>query len=127
MSTWSQAQIMCVHSGEGKTMAVTVILQQRVPNLGEAGEVKQVAPGYFRNYRLPRGLAVEASKANMKNLQANASHHAAQLARAKQHSSALAQQIDSTTIKIPVRLGEQGRIYGSVTNKDIADALAGEA
>jgi large subunit ribosomal protein L9 len=108
-------------------MAVTVILRQHVPNLGEAGEVKQVAPGYFRNYLLPRGLAVEASKANLKNLQANTSHKEARLAKAKQQSSALAQQIDSTSISIPVRLGEQGRIYGSVTNKDISDALVSEA
>jgi large subunit ribosomal protein L9 len=108
-------------------MAVTVILRQHVPNLGDPGDVKQVAPGYFRNYLLPRGLAVEASKANLKNLQVNASHKEARLTKAKQQSSALAQQIDSTTITIPVRLGEQGRIYGSVTNKDIADALSSEA
>lgn len=108
-------------------MAMKVILRQDVPNLGSAGDVKQVAPGYFRNYLLPRGLAVEASKGNLRALQARSTTHTAKSVRAKQQFSALARQIEEISITIPVRLGEQGRIYGSVTNKDIAEALAQQA
>src|SRR5947209_2839458 len=103
---------------------VKVILQQDVPNLGNTGEVKQVAPGYFRNFLLPRGLAVEASKGQMRALNAVSDAQAGQKARARAQAGALAEQISSTTIRIPVRVGEQGRIYGSVTNKDIAEGLA---
>ena len=108
-------------------MAVKVILQQDIPNLGSAGEVKQVAPGYFRNYLMPRGLAVEATKGQMRALEANASARSKQVSRAREHTGALAERLASTTITIPVRLGEQGRIYGSVTNKDLAEALAQQA
>ena len=108
-------------------MAVKVILRKDVPNLGTAGEVKQVAPGYFRNYLMPRGLAVEASKGNLKALQATSSVRAGQMERARDQMSALAQQIEALQLRIPVRLGGQGRIYGSVTNKDIADALSEQA
>ncbi|HLJ68946.1 MAG TPA: 50S ribosomal protein L9 [Chloroflexota bacterium] len=108
-------------------MAVKVILKQSVPNLGEAGDVKQVAPGYFRNFLLPRGLAVEASASQLKALQNTASAAAGQMAKGKQRASELAGKIAEHTVRIPVRLGEQGRIYGSVTNKDIAEALAEQA
>lgn len=108
-------------------MAIKVILQQDVPSLGQAGDVKQVAPGYFRNYLLPRGLAVEASKAQMRSLQTSASTQAAQQARARERTDSRARHIQDITVTIPVRLGEQGRIYGSVTNKDIATALQEQA
>ena len=108
-------------------MAIKVILQQDVPNLGNAGEVKQVAPGYFRNFLLPRGLAVEASKGQMKALNASSSTRAAQVSRARRQAEAQAGNLQEVTLTIPVRLGEQGRIYGSVTNKDIAQALSEQA
>jgi large subunit ribosomal protein L9 len=108
-------------------MAVKVILRQDVPNLGSAGEVKQVAPGYFRNFLLPRGLAIEASKGNLRALQTHTTVRTDQAQRAQRHLSELAQQIEGVTLRIPVRLGGQGRIYGSVTNKDIADALQHQA
>lgn len=108
-------------------MAVKVILQQDVPNLGQAGEVKQVAPGYFRNFLLPRGLAVEASKGQMNALHANKQVSNTQSARARERSDSLARKIQDVTIKIPVRVGEQDRMHGSVTNKDIAEALSAQA
>lgn len=106
---------------------VKVILQQDVPNLGNAGDVKQVSPGYLRNYLLPRGLAVEASQSNMQSLQSNKKVREAQAGRARSSADALAQHLRELTITIPVKLGEQGRIYGSVTNKDISEALAQQA
>jgi large subunit ribosomal protein L9 len=108
-------------------MALKVILRQDVPNLGQAGEVRQVAPGYFRNFLLPRGLAVEASRSQLKSLESRSHQREGQLEKSKERVSAVAHQLTSVTVRIPVRLGEQGRIYGSVTNKDIAEALAEQA
>jgi large subunit ribosomal protein L9 len=108
-------------------MSVKVILQQDVPNVGHAGDVKQVASGYFRNYLQPRGLAVEASNANVSALNSNKRIRESQLSRAKENADALARHLQGVTIHIPVKLGEQGRIYGSVTNKDIAEALQQQA
>lgn len=106
---------------------IKVILQQDVPDLGKTGDVKQVAPGYFRNYLQPRGLAIEASKGQMSALNATAKTHAAKNARAQREADALARRIQDVTITIPVKQGEQGRIHGSVTNKDIAEQLATQA
>jgi large subunit ribosomal protein L9 len=108
-------------------MAIKVILKQDVPNLGQTGDVKQVTAGYFRNFLLPRGLAVEASESRLKSLQNVSSVRAGQLAKDKERTSIVAQQLTTVTVRIPVKLGEQGRIYGSVTNKDIAEALAAQA
>lgn len=108
-------------------MAVKVILQQDVPNLGQVGDVKQVAPGYFRNFLLPRGLAIEASKSQLNALQANQKVSTTQDARARERTDSLARRIQDVTIKIPVRVGEQDRMHGSVTNKDIAEALSAQA
>lgn len=108
-------------------MAVKVILRQDVPNLGQAGDIKQVAPGYFRNFLAPRGLAVEASRSQLKQLENVKSAHAGQAAKVKARSSEQANQLAGITLRIPVRLGEQGRIFGSVTNRDIAEALSQQA
>lgn len=108
-------------------MAIKVILRQDVPNLGHTGEVKQVAPGYFRNFLLPRGLAVEATAGQLKQLDTHSSVKAGAIDKARQRSSAVADQLSSITLRIPVKLGEQGRLYGSVTNKDIAEALSEQA
>src|SRR5947209_2855855 len=108
-------------------MAVKIILRQNVPNLGQAGEVKQVAPGYFRNYLLPRGLAVQASEVRLNSLNADTTADGKRLEKGKAKSGELAHQLSEVTLRIPVRMGEQGRIHGSVTNKDLAEALAQQA
>jgi len=108
-------------------MAIKVILKQDVPSLGHAGDVKQVNAGYFRNFLLPRGLAVEASQGNVNALHSTKSVREAQAGRAREQSNAAARHLETITVTIPVRLGEQGRIHGSVTNKDIAEALGQQA
>lgn len=108
-------------------MAIKVILRQDVPNLGQTGDVKQVTPGYFRNFLLPRGLAVEATRGQLRALEAHATVRAGQAGKSKAKSNEVADQLGELTLRIPVRLGEQGRIFGSVTNKDIAEALAAQA
>ncbi len=108
-------------------MSVKVILRQSVPNLGEPGDVKEVAPGYFRNFLQPRGMAVEANRAQMSALNATSSAREGQLAKARQRTSGVAEQLQGVTLRIPVKVGEQGRIYGSVTNRDLAEALKSQA
>lgn len=103
---------------------IKVILKQDVASLGSSGDVKQVAPGYFRNFLQPRGLAVEATKGQIRALEASSTTRVAQSARVKEHANGLARQLEATTLQIPVRMGEQGRIHGSVTSKDIADQLS---
>ncbi|GAC1399195.1 MAG: 50S ribosomal protein L9 [Chloroflexota bacterium] len=105
-------------------MALKVILRQDVPNLGQNGEIKQVTPGYFRNFLQPRGLAVEATKGHLKQLEQKSTVRAGLTNKAQERSAAIAGEIAAITVRIPVKLGEQGRLYGSVTNKDIAEALA---
>lgn len=108
-------------------MTVKIILRQSVPNLGEPGDVKDVAPGYFRNFLQPRGLAVEASKGQIAALNATSSAREGQLARARERARGVADRLGDVTLRIPVKVGEQGRIYGSVTNRDLAEALKTQA
>lgn len=104
-------------------MAVKVILKQDVPNVGSAGDIKQVASGYFRNFLSPRGLAVEATKGQLRALEASSHAREGQVNKAREQTGLLAERIGSTPITLTVRVGEQGRTYGSVTNKDLAEAL----
>lgn len=101
-----------------------VILLADVKPLGKRGEVKQVADGYARNFLLNKKLAVEATPQNLKNLaheqQKQADKAAAELAEAKR----LAAEIAKITVEIPVKAGEGGRLFGSVTNKEVAEAIS---
>lgn len=101
-----------------------VILLADVKALGRRGEVKQVADGYARNFLLNKKLALEATPQNLKNLaheqQKQADKAAADLAEARR----LAAEIAKMTVEIPVKAGEGGRLFGSVTNKEVAEAIS---
>ncbi len=99
-----------------------VILLEPVENLGDVGQVVQVRPGYARNYLLPRGLAVLATEGNLKALEAKIRAQAKRLAERKAEAERLKELLEALTLTIPVRAGES-KIYGSVTAKDIAEAL----
>lgn len=101
-----------------------VVLRKDVPSLGRAGEIKEVADGYGRNYLLPRGLAAPASKTAVKNVEAQQAAQARHRSHAEAEWRALAQRIGETPLVVHARVGEQGRLYGSVTGADIAEALA---
>lgn len=103
-----------------------VILKQEVANLGEAGDVVNVKPGYGRNYLIPRGLAMPASEGSLK--QAEHQQRLATAIRRQQLEAAqeLGQKITATSITIRREAGEDDRLFGSVTNRDIADELASE-
>ncbi len=100
-----------------------VILLQDVKNLGKKGDIVETAEGYGRNYLLPRKLAKEATTANLnqaKQEQATAKHRAAQ---AKDEAVVLGAQIEKVTLTMKVRVGENGKMFGSINSKDVAEAL----
>jgi large subunit ribosomal protein L9 len=100
-----------------------VILQEDVPNLGPIGTVVRVRDGYARNFLLPRGLALVANRRNVRALEHQQRVVAAKLDRQRKQGEALARQLASVTVTIKARAGEEGRLFGSVTNMDIERAL----
>lgn len=100
-----------------------VILRSDVPNLGAAGEPHDVSAGYFRNFLQPRGLAVEATSGLMKTQQVKVSHASVKESREVEQTRHLAGELGEVTLSFPVKIGDQGRMYGSITTKDIADEL----
>ena len=105
-------------------MAVQVILRDDVPNLGKIGEVVRVKPGYARNFLLPRGLAVEASPKNLRTLEHHKRVIAAKADREHKSAEASAQRLEGLAITVRARVGEEGRLFGSVTNMDVERLLA---
>jgi len=101
-----------------------VVLRKDVPNLGRAGDVKEVADGYGRNFLIPRGMAAVASKTAVENVEAHKAAESRQQARVSAERQAFAQQLNETQITVHAHAGEQGRLYGSVTSADIAEELS---
>lgn len=100
-----------------------VILLEDVEGLGTKGDLVEVADGYGRNYLVPRGLAEEATKGNIKSLE---QRRQALLRRAEQERAAAqaqAERINAATVTVLARAGEKGRLFGSVTTADIAEAV----
>lgn len=105
-------------------MAVEVILRDDVPNLGAIGEVVRVKPGYARNFLLPRGLAVEASSKNMRVLEHQKRLIAVKAERDRKAAEGHKAKIEGLQLTILARAGDEGRLFGSVTNLDIERSLA---
>lgn len=103
-----------------------VILKREVAGLGRPGDVKDVADGYAQNFLLPRGLAVEATAGEMKVLARARDAKRAKEDRAHADAEELAKRLSETTLMFRLKAGEQGKTFGSVTSKDIADALKKE-
>lgn len=103
-----------------------VLLVQDVPGLGKSGDVKEVAMGYARNYLLPRGLAVPATEGTVRSAQTQKQAKAEQAARRAQRMAALAERIGQMTLTFRAKAGPTGRLYGSVTPAEIAEALQRE-
>ncbi len=101
-----------------------LILREDVPNLGRGGELVEVKPGYGRNYLLPRGLAVPANPKNMREIEHQKTVAAAKAAKMKASAEALARRLADTPGELKRKVGEQDKLYGSVTALDIAEALA---
>lgn len=101
-----------------------VILRQRVENLGDAGEIVDVKPGYGRNYLIPQGLAYEASEANKRRLDAEHARAAAAEAATMSEAQQRARQIEGISLTFHARAGQEGKLFGSITSGDIAEKLA---
>ncbi len=100
-----------------------VILKEDIVNLGKIGEIVRVRDGYARNYLLPRGLVLEANKKNMKTFE----HHKKIVGDQKQkivrQAQSVGDQLNGVSLVIPMKVGEEGKLFGSVTNIHIEKAL----
>jgi large subunit ribosomal protein L9 len=101
-----------------------VILKQDMDNLGYADEIVKVRPGYARNFLIPNGLAIIASETNRKVLTETQKQRSHKAQKIKGDAESVAKQLESLTLKIGAKVGESGKIYGSVNALQIADALA---
>src|SRR5690348_18473468 len=100
-----------------------VILREDVEKLGNRGELVKVAAGYARNFLLPRRLAVAATDANRKIVEQERQAHLRKEAKLKSESEDLAKLLTGISVNISQKAGENDQLFGSVTSKDIADAL----
>jgi large subunit ribosomal protein L9 len=102
---------------------IQVVLQQDVDKLGKSGDLVRVRPGFARNYLLPRQLAVQATTAAVHRIEHEKAVALAKAEKAKKEARGVAETIGALAIKITVKAGEDGRLFGSVTTKDIEAAV----
>ncbi len=102
---------------------VRVVLREDVQHLGTAGELVRVRSGFARNYLLPRGMAALATAGSIKQIEEQRRLAVVRAAKLKQSADALAQQLAKISVEISRQAGEGERLYGSVTAKDIAEAI----
>ena len=100
-----------------------VILNRDVKGTGKAGDVVNVSDGYARNMLLPKGYATEATEGNIRSLEKQKAIAAEKKAEEKAAAQQTAEKIGKVSVEIKTKAGEGGRIFGSITSKDIADAL----
>jgi large subunit ribosomal protein L9 len=105
-------------------MAVEVILREDVPSLGGIGEIVRVRPGYARNYLYPRGLAVEANRKNVAELAHQKRVIGAKAERDRKTAEGAAAKLEGLSVTVRARAGDEGRLFGSVTNLDVERLLA---
>ncbi|RLD99479.1 MAG: 50S ribosomal protein L9 [Aquificota bacterium] len=103
-----------------------VILKVDVEGVGSAGDIVEVSPGYARNYLIPRGLALAATSRNVKSLEKQKAEIMKKVDKERKRIEALAQRLAQTKVVVAKQAGEKGKLFGSVTTRDIADALARE-
>lgn len=103
-----------------------IILQEDVEKLGNRGQVVTVAEGYARNFLLPRKLALEATAGNMKRLEKMRAAFAKKEATEKNSAQTLAELLNTVTLTISRKAGENDQLFGSVTSADVAEALAAQ-
>ena len=104
-----------------------VILQKPVEKLGDPGDVVDVAAGYARNYLIPRSLAIRAHRGAERQAETLRRSHLSRQSQQKVEFEAIAAKLIATQVLISARAGEEGRLFGSVTAADIAEAIAAQA
>jgi large subunit ribosomal protein L9 len=100
-----------------------VILKQNFEGLGHKDNIVKVKPGYGRNYLIPQGFAVVANEVNKKIALENARQMAHKVAKQREEAEALVVRLDQLTIEVTAKAGDSGKIFGSVTSAQLADAL----
>ena len=100
-----------------------VILREDIEKLGHRGDVVKVAPGFARNFLIPRRMAVQATEANKKIVAQERDAWLRKEAKLKGEAEDLAKMLSAVTLTISQRAGEEGHLFGSVTSKDVAEAL----
>jgi large subunit ribosomal protein L9 len=104
-------------------MNVQVILNEDMPNLGRPGDVVKVRAGYARNYLLPRGLAVEANSRNLRAFEHQKATAMVKREALKNQAMGLKERLEALQLNVSARAGEEGKLFGSVTNIDLERAL----
>ncbi len=102
---------------------VKVVLRQPVSNLGDPGDLVTVSGGYARNFLIPRGLAVVATKGNLKQASDWAQSKGAKEAKVRSSAEASKAKLESQPLQVAAQAGPDGRLFGSVTASDVADAI----
>lgn len=103
-----------------------IILQKTVERLGDPGDVADVADGYARNFLIPRGLAVKAEKGTMRHAESLKRSHETRIDARKSELETLAARLVQAPVVVKARAGEEGKLFGSVTAADIAEALSAQ-
>ena len=103
-----------------------IILRQAIENLGHPGDVVTVKNGYARNFLLPRGFAYEATPGNLKRIGAERGRLEAAENERRESASELAKRLEEVQLTFSARVGEEGKLFGSVTSADIAEQLAAQ-
>jgi large subunit ribosomal protein L9 len=101
-----------------------LILKEDVNKLGDSGDIVDVKPGYGRNYLIPQGKAIMATEGALKQLDAIKESAERRAELTVEAAKEMAERLETTSVTIPVSVGEDERIHGTVTNQDVADALA---
>ncbi len=100
-----------------------VILQQAVEKLGQPGDVVKVSPGYARNYLIPRGIALAATPGNKKRIEQQRQRLEAAESSRRETAAELAQRVEQVSLTFSARVGEEGKLFGSVTAADIVQQM----
>jgi large subunit ribosomal protein L9 len=100
-----------------------VILRQDVPDLGQSGDIVTVRPGYARNFLLPRGMAFEATGANIKQLEEEKRRGEARSKQQYLEARRRASQLENVSLTFHANAGDEGKLFGSITSADIAERL----
>ncbi len=103
-----------------------IVLREDVDNLGIKGDLVEVADGYARNYLVPRGLALPASKGVVKQAEAMRRNREVREQRLREAAAGLAKQLSGKAVEVKARAGEGGKLFGSVTSADIAEAIGAQ-
>ncbi|MFL5402582.1 MAG: 50S ribosomal protein L9 [Gemmatimonadales bacterium] len=103
---------------------IEVILREDIQSLGQVGQLVRVKPGYARNYLLPQGLAYEATEGNKKRIAAETRVRAARNQAERGEAERLAATLGGVNLTLSGKAGEEGKLFGSITSQDVADALA---